>query len=194
MGKIRKIFCATLIGAALYASGVFTSNKAQDAAFHAVHPGAKIEQGYCQDFGGLCKKRVVNQNGNIETYLVDSRGKTLPCFEGEMSIQVGTYEYVMQNMAEDKRALAIDNGYRSLKQQRPRAATSLSTLVWQDLTEEQRLDLVIDNYSNLSPEKQEQLADGLLSRCYSNKWEYFKRSAHTWWDNLTNQGGENDGR
>lgn len=167
MKYFGKLVGIAVIGSAIYTTGVLTSDSARNAAFYAMHPQAQIEAGYCNidDWHG---EKVINPRGNIEAFFVNEKGYGLPCLEGQISMQLGNDGYVIENLRRETKPAAIANGYNSLP-------------------EEQRLEVVVENYDKLSPKNQDALADELMSKNYQNKWEQFKRTMRDWWNGIVNQ-------
>ena len=166
MGKLGTIIRATLLGGAMYAAGVFSSNAAQEIGYRVTHPKTAIEQGYCADFGAVHKQRVINEAGNLETYIVGPDDTALPCYDGKLGLQVGDPNYIVGNLTEAQKS-------------------DLSNSFYDGLNEERKVGVVLENFDELCPEAQETLASGVLQKHCDTKWEQFKQMSKEWWDSVT---------
>lgn len=150
MGIARKIGLLAAAGA-IYAAGVFTSERAQNIGFYLAHPRAQVEAGYC-NIDGWHKEKTINENGSIETYLTNENGNMLPCLDGQISLQVGTIDYVAGNIKPGEQQRVVMSLYENLQ---PEEKKQVAKTVTKDYVSDEWIDF---------KEKMEQWWDNLIDK------------------------------
>ncbi len=157
-------------GIAAFLSGVAVAGDYADLKKRTIdafaYNGKKIEQGYYSGLLDAEKRILVNNNGNLEAYIITAE-RDLPMLQGQMGLRVGDSQYGWNNLNRTEQGQFVVQGWSNLESN---VKEDLTLRGYQELPSGKKSQLVLQGLDYLDEtQKKELTKKGWKSLDYGEK-------------------------